>query len=105
MPTPRHLLTRLRSLMARGPAPLGEIARLLAAELVAEVCSVYAMRPGDMLELVATEGLRTEAIGRTRLRVGEGIVGLVAATAHPLNLPDAQNHPDFAYRPETGEEP
>ncbi len=105
MSTPRHLLARLRSLMARGPAPLPEIARLVAAELVAEVCSIYAMRPGDMLELAATEGLRAEAVGRTRLRVGEGIVGLVAATAHPLNLPDAQNHPDFAYRPETGEEP
>ena len=105
MTTPRHLLTRLRSLMARGPAPLGEIARLVAAELVAEVCSIYAMRPGDLLELAATEGLRPESVGLTRLRVGEGIVGRVAATAHPLNLPDAQNHPDFAYRPETGEEP
>ena len=105
MSTPRHLLARLRSLMARGPAPLTEIARLVASELVAEVCSIYAMRPGDTLELAATEGLRPEAIGRTRLRVGEGIIGLVAATAHPMNLPDAQNHPDFAYRPETGEEP
>ena len=63
------------------------------------------MRPGDMLELAATEGLRPEAVGRTRLRVGEGIVGLVAATGEALNLPDAQNHPAFAYRPETGEEP
>ena len=105
MSTPRHLLARLRSLMARGPAPLSEIARLVASELVAEVCSIYAMRPGDTLELAATEGLRAEAVGRTRLRVGEGIVGLVAAVAHPMNLPDAQNHPDFAYRPETGEEP
>ena len=105
MSTPRHLLARLRSLMARGPAPLSEIARLVASELVAEVCSIYAMKPGDMLELAATEGLRPEAVGHTRLRVGEGIVGLVAATAHPMNLPDAQNHPDFAYRPETGEEP
>src|SRR5208283_672541 len=56
-------------------------------------------------ELVATVGLRAEAIGHTHLRVGEGIVGLVAATGHALNLPDAQNHPAFAYRPETGEEP
>src|ERR1035437_8154226 len=105
MATPRHLLARLRSLMARGPAPLPEIVRLVASELVAEVCSIYATKPGDMLELAATEGLRPEAVGRTRLRVGEGIVGLVAATAHPKNLPDAQNHPDFAYRPDTGEEP
>jgi phosphotransferase system, enzyme I, PtsP len=105
MSTPRLLLSRLRSLMARGPAPLGEIARLVAAGLAGEVCSIYAMKPGDMLELAATEGLRGDAVGRTHLRVGEGIVGMVAATAHPMNLHDAQSHPDFAYRPETGEEP
>ena len=105
MSTPRHLLSRLRSLMARGPAPLSEIARLVAGELVAEVCSIYAMKPGDILELAATEGLRADAIGRTRLRVGEGIIGLVAATSTTLNLPDAQNHPGVAYRAETGEEP
>ena len=40
----------------------------------------------------------------TRLQVGEGLVGTVALTAAPLNLPDAQSHPDFSYRPETGEE-
>ncbi len=100
----RRLFARLRDVMARDAAPLREVARLVAAELVTEVCSVYAARPGDLLELRATEGLRQEAVGRTRLRVGEGIVGLVAATGHPLNLPDAQNHPAFAYRPETGEE-
>jgi phosphotransferase system enzyme I (PtsP) len=105
MSTPRNLLSRLRSLMARGPAPLTEIARLVAGELVSEVCSIYAMKPGDILELAATEGLNPMAVGRTRLRVGEGIVGLVAATAHPMNLPDAQNHPGFAYRGETGEDP
>lgn len=105
MSAPRRLLARLRHLMAHGSAPLGELVRLVAAELVTEVCSVYALRPGDILELASTEGLRPDAVGRTRLRVGEGIVGLVAATGQPLNLPDAQNHPAFAYRPETGEEP
>lgn len=103
-PAPRRLLTRLRTLAARGPAPLGELVRLVAAELVTEVCSIYVLRPGEVLELAATEGLRQEAVGRTRLRVGEGIVGLVAATGEALNLPDAQNHPAFAYRGETGED-
>jgi phosphotransferase system enzyme I (PtsP) len=102
---PRRLLSRLRDLMARGEAPLVELVRLVSAELAGEVCSVYAMRPGEILELAATEGLRQEAVGKTRLRVGEGIVGLCAASAKVLNLPDAQNHPRFAYRPETGEEP
>lgn len=102
---PRRLLSRLRDLRARAAAPLPELVRLVAAELVSEVCSVYVQRPGDILELAATEGLNPSAIGRTRLRVGEGIVGLCAATAAVMNLPDAQNHPSFAYRPETGEDP
>jgi phosphotransferase system enzyme I (PtsP) len=84
---------------------LPQVARLVAGELVSEVCSIYIRRPGDLMELVATEGLNQDAVGRTRLRVGEGIVGLCAATGAVMNLPDAQNHPAFAYRPETGEEP
>ncbi|MCX7377460.1 MAG: GAF domain-containing protein [Alphaproteobacteria bacterium] len=104
MSTPRRLLARLRDLMARGTAPMPELVRLVAAELVTEVCSIYVMRPGEVLELAATEGLRAEAIGTTRLRVGEGIVGLAAATQLPQNLADAQNHPAFAWRPETGED-
>lgn len=102
---PRRVLARLRQLMARDVAPLEELAPLLAAELVSEVCSIYAMRPGEILELAATYGLNPAAVGRTRLRVGEGIVGLCAATQEVMNLADAQNHPAFAYRPETGEEP
>src|SRR5215472_12665033 len=105
MATQRRLLARLRETLAHGDAPLQELVRLMAAELVSEACSVFAARPGEILELVATEGLNPQAIGRTRLRVGEGIVGLSAATAQVMNLPDAQNHPAFAYRPETGEEP
>ncbi len=101
----RRLLTRLREMMAAGAAPLADVVKLVAAEMVAEVCSLYALRPGDRLELIATYGLRPDAVGRTRLRMGEGIVGLCAATGHLQNLPDAQNHPSFAYRPETGEEP
>ena len=109
MSTPRRLLARLRNLMAHrdaqhGAGDLLALARLIAAELVSEVCSVYVLRGGDALELAATEGLRPEAVGRTRLRVGEGLVGLAAASGETLNLPDAQNHPSFAYRPETGED-
>src|SRR5215469_3358321 len=105
MATQRRLLARLRETLAHGTAPLQEVAHLVAAELVSEVCSIYAARPGEILELVATEGLNPAAIGLTRLRIGEGIVGLCAATAQVMNLPDAQNHPNYAYRPETGEDP
>ena len=102
---PRRLLARMRDLRARAAAPLPELVRLVAAELVSEVCSIYVQRPGDILELTATEGLNPNSVGHTRLRVGEGIVGLCAATSAVMNLPDAQNHPAFAYRPETGEDP
>jgi phosphotransferase system enzyme I (PtsP) len=105
MNSPRRLLSRLRNLRAHGSAPLSALVQLVASELVSEVCSIYVQRPGDILELAATEGLNPDAVGHTRLRVGEGIVGLCAATGAVMNLPDAQNHPAFAYRPETGEEP
>jgi phosphotransferase system enzyme I (PtsP) len=103
----RRVLRRIRDVMAgSGTAQdrLDTVVRIIANDMVAEVCSAYVMRAGEVLELFATEGLRPEAVHRTRLRVGEGLVGVIAATARPLALADAQSHPDFAYRPETGEE-
>ena len=91
-------------MLADGTATLPALAHLVADEIAAAVCSIYIKRPGDMLELLATEGLNPAAVGRTRLRVGEGIVGLSAASGRVMNLADAQYHPGFAYRPETGEE-
>lgn len=104
---PRVLLRQLREAMAEHETAqkrLDKIVVLIAANMVAEVCSIYLLRPGGMLELFATEGLNPTAVHETRLRVGEGLVGLIAAEARPLNLNDAQSHPSFAYRPETGEE-
>ncbi len=103
----RRLLARLRDVMAAsgdGASRLDKIVHLIAAEMVAEVCSTYVMRPGDVLELFATIGLNPEAVHKTRLRVGEGLVGEVAATARSLAIANAPAHPNFAYRPETGEE-
>jgi phosphotransferase system, enzyme I, PtsP len=103
----RLLLRRLRTLMAEGGSAeqrLSQIVKTIAGAMVAEVCSAYVMRPGEVLELFATEGLKPEAVHRTRLRVGEGLVGDIASHARPLALADAQSHPNFAYRPETGEE-
>ncbi|MGB5092101.1 MAG: phosphoenolpyruvate--protein phosphotransferase [Parvibaculum sp.] len=104
---PRVLLRRLREVMAEPEAAqkrLDKIVVLIASNMVAEVCSVYLMRATQDLELFATEGLKPSAVHNTRLKVGEGLIGDIAAHARPLNLADAQAHPGFAYRPETGEE-
>lgn len=103
----RRLLTRLRDVLAGGgeaQARLDRIARVIAEQMTVDVCSVYVMRAGEVLELFATHGLSAQAVHATRLRVGEGLVGDIAAHARPLGLADAWSHPGFAYRPETGEE-
>ncbi len=100
----RRLLTRLRDTMATQRVSLAEVTRLIASEVAADVCSIYVLRAGDVLELLATYGLRPDSVGRTRLRVGEGIIGIAAATGAIQNLADATTHPDFAYRPDTGED-
>ena len=103
----RRLLRRLRDIMA-GPGSaqsrLDHIVTLIAQEMVAEVCSVYVARAGQVLELFATEGLRADAVHHTRLHFAEGLVGHIAARGRPLALAEAQSHPLFAFRPETGEE-
>jgi phosphotransferase system enzyme I (PtsP) len=104
---PRVLLRRLREVMAEPVSAqerLDKIVVLIAANMVAEVCSVYVLRVDGTLELYATEGLKKEAVHQTVLRADEGLVGLVASEANPINMSDAQNHPAFSYRAETGEE-
>jgi phosphotransferase system enzyme I (PtsP) len=83
---------------------LDRIVILIASNMVAEVCSVYVLRADQTLELFATEGLNREAVHLTTMRSGEGLVGLIAKSAEPLALSEAQAHPAFSYKPETGEE-
>src|SRR3979490_917451 len=104
---PRVLLRRLREVMAEPVSAqerLDKIVVLIAANMVAEVCSGYVLRVDSPLELYASEGLNREAVHQTVLRQDEGLVGLVASEANPINLSEAQNHPAFSYRAETGEE-
>jgi phosphotransferase system, enzyme I, PtsP len=104
---PRVLLRRLREVMAEPVSAqerLDKIVVLIAANMVAEVCSVYVLRVDSTLELYATEGLNREAVHNTVMASDEGLVGLVASQATAINLSNAQAHPAFSYRPETGEE-
>jgi phosphotransferase system enzyme I (PtsP) len=104
---PRVLLRRLRETMAEPVSAqerLDKIVVLIAANMVAEVCSVYVLRVDATLELYATQGLNRDAVHHTVMRADEGLVGLVASQASAINLSNAQGHPAFSYRPETGEE-
>lgn len=104
---PRVLLKRLRELMQEPMEPqerLDRIVRDIASNMVAEVCSLYVLRSDSVLELYATEGLNPKAVHLAQLHLGQGLVGSIAASARPLNLSNAQEHPAFAYLPETGEE-
>jgi len=105
---PRVLLKQLRETMAEplaSQARLDKIVSLIADNMHADVCSFYVLRDDGALELFATRGLAATAVHMTTLRLGEGLVGLIAAQAEPLSLDNAPAHPAFAYRPETGEDP
>ena len=84
-------------------AKLNTVVEVIGESLNSEVCSIYLLREG-MLELFATRGLAQEAVHVTRMAIGEGLVGTIAQNSEMLNLAEATAHPDFSYRPETGED-
>jgi phosphotransferase system enzyme I (PtsP) len=102
----RKILQRLHEVMAARSnvqAKLNKVVEIIGEELSSEVCSIYLLREG-MLELFATRGLNQDAVHVTKMAMGEGLVGTIAKNVDMLNLEEAASHPDFAYRPETGEE-
>jgi len=102
----RKILQRLHEVMAARSnvqAKLNKVVEIIGEELSSEVCSIYLLREG-MLELFATRGLNQDAVHVTKMAMGEGLVGTIAKNVDMLNLEEATSHPDFAYRPETGEE-
>ncbi len=102
----RQILTRLHDVMAsrtNAQAKLNQVVQIIGEALDSEVCSIYLLREG-VLELFATRGLNQEAVHVTKLALGEGLVGTIASNIETLNLDEAAAHPDFAYKPETGEE-
>ena len=102
----RQILTRLHDVMAsriHAQAKLDRVVEIIGETLNSEVCSIYLLRDG-MLELFATRGLNQSAVHVTRMAIGEGLTGTLAQNMETLNLAEAKAHPDFQYRPETGEE-
>jgi phosphotransferase system enzyme I (PtsP) len=103
----RKLLRRLRDTLAergQGQERLDRITHLIADSIGTEVCSIYLFRDPETLELCATEGLKSSAVHKTRMKLGEGLVGRVARTATPVNTGNAPAERGFRFMPETGEE-
>ena len=102
----RQILTRLHEVMAtrlHAQGKLDQVVDIIGESLSSEVCSIYLLREG-MLELFATRGLNKSAVHVTRMAIGEGLTGTIAENVETLNLAEAKAHPDFQYRPETGED-
>ncbi len=84
---------------------LNLIVRRVRTEMATQVCSIYLFNnDSQRYILMATEGLNPNAIGKVSLALDEGLVGLVAKREEPINLDDAESHPQYRYFPETGEE-
>ena len=70
-----------------------------------DVCSVYLHDPNNnSYVLMGTDGLNKEAIGKVNMPADEGLVGLVASRAEPINLEEASAHPKFSFHPNTNEQ-
>jgi len=85
---------------------LQDVVHLVQRRFHTDVCSAYVLEPDRAnLVLAATVGLRPESVGRVRMRLSEGLAGLVAEQLRPQFVADATTHPRFKYFSETGEDP
>ncbi len=86
-------------------ATLNLLVRRVQAAMDTRVCSVYLLDKNlGRYVLMATKGLHEAAVGAVSLAPHEGLVGLVAQRAEPVNLDHARSHPRYLYIPETKEE-
>ena len=99
-------ITRLVSESGDAAETLSNLVRLIQQRFSTDVCSVYLLEPDrSTLVLAATIGLRPESVGKIRMRLTEGLVGLVGEQMQALVIEHATTHPRFKYFREAGEDP
>jgi starch phosphorylase len=99
-------ISRLVSHSGNPAETLGNIVQLIQRRFATDVCSVYLLEADRAtLVLAATVGLRPESVGRVRMRLTEGLAGLVGEQLRPQVVEDATRHPRFKYFSEAGEDP
>jgi starch phosphorylase len=84
---------------------LMNVVALIASRFQTDVCSAYLLEPDRAtLVLAATVGLRPQCVGTLRMKLNEGLAGLVAEEVQPVAVPQVKNHPRFKYFREAGED-
>jgi glycogen phosphorylase len=105
-PSSREDITHLVSRSGNPSETLTNVVNLIHRQFATDVCSVYLLEPDRAnLVLAATIGLRPESVGRVRMRLTEGLVGLVAEQLRPVVVHDTTTHPRFKYFRDAGEDP
>jgi len=105
-----HVLTidEIRNLTSEAGKPaetLMNVVALIASRFQTDVCSAYLLEPDRAtLVLAATVGLRPQCIGTLRMRLHEGLAGLVAEEVRAVAVAQVRNHPRFKYFREAGED-
>jgi signal transduction protein with GAF and PtsI domain len=85
------------------PEMLQQIADKMATQLKVSVCTIYLLE-GDELVMAASHGFDSTFVGKIRIKVGEGITGIVAKTREYLALTNATLDPRYKQFPELQEE-
>ena len=95
-----YLIDRVLTLDAAAEDPrvmVDGILKLVGDDMQAQRCSLMLRDPGDdMLYVAGVRGIDPNALDGTRMRIGEGVAGRVAASREPLLVQDvagAQAHP------------
>lgn len=83
---------------------LSVLVKSVKEAIACDVCSIYLVDESSRSNvLMATVGLHAKAVGKVRLPMGRGLVGLVAERAEPVNVADAPAHPRYIRVIHTGE--
>jgi len=99
-------ISRIASPSGNASETLTTVVNLIRRRFDTDVCSIYLLEPDRAnLVLAATIGLRPESVGQVRMRLTEGLAGLVAQQLRPQFVKDATTHPRFKYFSEAGEDP
>jgi len=101
-------IDEIRNLTSEAGKPaetLMNVVAMIASRFQTDVCSAYLLEPDRAtLVLAATVGLRPQCIGTLRMRLHEGLAGLVAEGVRPVAVQQVRNHPRFKYFREAGED-